>query len=106
MDSLFRDFVSEASRDDEFVGLERAEVAGQRDESEAVARERLLQDAGVARRSCANELIECDLVGPGERKQLIEGGPALSGLQSRKCADGNACGRCELSERDASLLAQ
>ncbi len=82
VDPLLGSGASDVGRDDLFVGLECAEVAGQRDERHAVTREGLLVHAGIAGDGRADELVEGDLMGLSKGKQLPEGWSALSGLES------------------------
>ena len=57
-------------------------------------------------RRCADQLIERDLVGLGERQEQLEVRPALSRLEPRERADRDTRRNREIGQGHVALLAQ
>ena len=89
-------------RDDHLPGVQATRLLRERDEDAAFAGSRLEPDAGIADLGCADQLVQRDLVGLGDRQEQFEAGLALAGLEPRQGAlrDSGRCG--ELGQRDAA----
>jgi hypothetical protein len=70
-----------AARQDQLVRLQPARPPGQRHHRHAVPPYRPGVDARVAGLRRADQLVQRDLVGAGQRQQQLQGGAALPGLQ-------------------------
>ena len=95
-----------AGRDNEFVCLDATGSAGQGQHGDSAAGDRAQMDARISGGWGADEFVERDAVGPGQREQQFEGRPAGTGLEPGQGADRDA-GRCrQVSERGVALSAQ
>ena len=100
-------FLAGATRgDDQLVRLQPARTAGEWQHRHPVAGKGLCVDAWIAGRRCADQLIERDLVGLGERQEQLEVRPALSRLEPRERADRDTRRSREIGQGHVALLAQ
>jgi hypothetical protein len=82
--------------------VQAARLLCERDEDSAFTDSRLEPDSRIADLWCADQLVQRDLMGLGDRQEQFEAGLALAGLEPREGAlrDSGRCG--ELGQRDAA----
>jgi hypothetical protein len=99
-------FARRAGRDEVLERLQAAGLAGERHDRHAVLGDRPQMDPGVAGGGRADQLVQWDLVGAGQRQQQLQGGAAAAGLQPGQRADRDAGGGRQLCKGHPAVLPQ